>query len=98
MNTMSDVAKLAKVSVATVSAVINGNKRVSAKLQERVQKAIRALDYHPDQIARSLRVRRTLTVGVIVPNVSSMFFSEVFRGNTVTGLMPCGITRIFRSA
>jgi LacI family transcriptional regulator len=80
MNTMGDVARLAKVSVATVSAVINGNKKVSPKLQERVQKAIRALDYHPDQIARSLRVRRTFTVGVMVPNVASMFFSEVFRG------------------
>ena len=80
MNTMGDVARLAKVSVATVSAVINGNKKVSAKLRERVQRAIRALDYHPDQIARGLRVRRSFTVGVIVPNVASMFFSEVFRG------------------
>jgi LacI family transcriptional regulator len=80
MHTMGDVARLAKVSVATVSAVINGNKKVSTKLRERVQEAIHALDYHPDQIARSLRVRRTLTVGVIVPNVASMFFSEVFRG------------------
>lgn len=80
MHTMGDVARLAKVSVATVSAVINGTKKVSPRLKERVEDAIRALDYHPDQIARSLRVRRTHTVGVIVPNVSSMFFSEVFRG------------------
>ncbi len=80
MQTMGDVARLAKVSLATVSAVISGKKKVSPKLKERVQEAIRALDYHPDQIARSLRVRRTHTVGVIVPNVSSMFFSEVFRG------------------
>ena len=80
MQTMGDVARLAKVSLATVSAVISGKKKVSPTLKERVQEAIRALDYHPDQIARSLRVRRTHTVGVIVPNVSSMFFSEVFRG------------------
>jgi len=80
MQTMGDVARLAKVSVATVSAVINGNKKVSPKLRGRVQEAIRVLDYHPDQIARSLRVRRTLTVGVLVPNVASMFFAEVFRG------------------
>jgi len=80
MQTMRDVARLAKVSVATVSAVINGKKKVSPKLRERVQEAIRALDYHPDQIARSLKVRRTFTVGVIFPNVASMFFSEVFRG------------------
>ena len=80
MQTMGDVARLAKVSVATVSAVINENKKVSTKLKEKVRAAIRALDYHPDHIARSLRVRRTFTVGVIVPNVSSMFFAEVFRG------------------
>jgi LacI family transcriptional regulator len=77
---MRDVAKLAEVSVATVSAVINGKKRVSPKLKERVQAAIRTLDYHPDQIARSLKVRRTYTIGVIVPNMASMFFVEVFRG------------------
>jgi LacI family transcriptional regulator len=77
---MRDVAKLAEVSVATVSAVINGKKRVSPKLKERVQAAIRTLDYHPDQIARSLKVRRTHTIGVIVPNMASMFFVEVFRG------------------
>lgn len=80
MRTMRDVAKLAEVSVATVSAVINGKKRVSPKLRERVQAAIRTLDYHPDQIARSLKVRRTYTIGVIVPNMASMFFVEVFRG------------------
>jgi DNA-binding LacI/PurR family transcriptional regulator len=45
---MSDVARLADVSVATVSAVINGTARVSSKLTERVQKAMEALDYHPD--------------------------------------------------
>jgi LacI family transcriptional regulator len=80
MRTMRDVAKLAEVSVATVSAVINGKKRVSPTLRDRVQAAIRALDYHPDQIARSLKVRKTFTVGVVVPNMASMFFAEVFRG------------------
>jgi LacI family transcriptional regulator len=80
MRTMGDVARLAEVSVATVSAVINGKKKVSPRLRERVQEAIHALDYHPDQIARSLKVRRTYTIGVIVPNMASMFFAEVFRG------------------
>jgi LacI family transcriptional regulator len=77
---MRDVAKLAGVSVATVSGVINETKRVSPHLKERVLAAIRTLDYHPDQIARSLKVRRTYTIGVIVPNMASMFFVEVFRG------------------
>jgi LacI family transcriptional regulator len=77
---MRDVAKLAEVSVATVSAVINGKKRVSPDLKERVLAAIRTLDYRPDQIARSLKVRRTSTIGVVLPNMASMFFGEVFRG------------------
>ncbi len=53
--TMQDVARLAEVSIATVSAVINKTAVVSPKRAERVSKAMEALDYHPDHIARSLK-------------------------------------------
>lgn len=56
--TMRDVAGLARVSVATVSAVANGKQIVTPPLVKRVQEAMRALDYHPDQVARSLKVCR----------------------------------------
>jgi LacI family transcriptional regulator, galactose operon repressor len=79
-STIRDVARLAGVSVATVSAVINGKGRVSSERSERVRKAIEKLDYHPDHTARSLRTKRTLTVGVIVPQFASPFFAEALRG------------------
>jgi LacI family transcriptional regulator len=77
---MRDVARLAEVSIATVSAVINGTSVVSSKRAERVAKAMEALDYHTDQIARSLKTGRTQTVGMILPDVTNPFYPEVITG------------------
>lgn len=79
-NTMRDVARLAGVSVATVSAVINGTAVVSEKRSKRVRDAIEALDYYPDQVARSLKVGRTDVIGMVVPDITNIFFLEVIRG------------------
>jgi len=78
--TMRDVARLARVSVATVSAVVNGKPCVRPPLVKRVQEALEALDYHPDHVARSLKVRRTTTIGVVIPDFASGFFVEAVRG------------------
>ncbi|MGH9913691.1 MAG: LacI family DNA-binding transcriptional regulator [Pyrinomonadaceae bacterium] len=75
--TMHDVARLANVSVATVSAVVNGKDGVSAKRTMQVREAMATLDYHPDLIARSLKVGRTHTIGMIVPDVTNPFHTEV---------------------
>lgn len=80
MSTIRDVARLAGVSVATVSSVLNSKGTVSEKLSKRVISASKALDYHPDQVARSLKVRNTHTVGVIVPDITNPFFPEVIQG------------------
>lgn len=80
MATIRDVARLAGVSTATVSQVTSGRNNVSAHLAERVRKAVEALDYHPDILARSLRVRHTNIIGVVMPQIASPFFSEVLRG------------------
>jgi LacI family transcriptional regulator len=77
---MQDVARLAGVSVATVSAVINSTATVSAKRAERVREAMAAIDYSPDQIARSLRVGRSGVIGMVIPDVTNAFFPEVIRG------------------
>jgi len=77
---MRDVARLAHVSIATVSAVVNGKATVRPRLVSRVQNAMQALDYHPDQVARSLKVRRTTTIGVVIPDLTIGFFVEVVRG------------------
>jgi len=66
--------------VATVSGVLNNKPTVKPALVEKVKKAMEALDYHPDQVARSLRVRRTLTVGMVIADVTNPFFTEVIRG------------------
>lgn len=60
--TSREVGKFAGVSVATVSAVINGNKYVSPKLQKRVRKAIEALGYQPNLVARSLKLKETKSI------------------------------------
>lgn len=78
--TMVDVARLAKVSVATVSAVINNKGSVGAERTARVQEAMRALDYHPDHVARSLKTGRTNVIGMVVPDLTNSFFTEVMRG------------------
>ena len=78
--TMRDVARLADVSIATVSAVVNGKQVVRPVVAARVQDAMKALNFHPDHVARSLRVKKTTTLGVIVPDFSSGFFVDVLRG------------------
>jgi LacI family transcriptional regulator len=75
-----DVARESKVSVFTVSAVINNKSHVGKKLRERVQEAIRKLNYRPNLIARSLAKQRTHTIGMIVPDIANPFFPMVVRG------------------
>lgn len=77
---MRDVARLAGVSVATVSAVVNGKQVVRPVVVARVQDAMKALNFHPDHVARSLRVKKTMTIGAVVPDFSSGFFVDVLRG------------------
>ena len=80
MATMKDVAERARVSVATVSHVINETRFVSEELRQRVLQAIDEMDYQPDAVARSLRRKETRTIGLIVPDNSNPFFAEVARG------------------
>jgi LacI family transcriptional regulator len=77
---MRDVAQLAGVSQATVSAVINSTAPVSALRVKKVRDAMEALDYHPDQVARSLKVGRTDVIGMVLPDITNAFFPEVVRG------------------
>jgi len=78
--TMKDVARLAGVSTSTVSAVVNQNVPVSPDRKERVLRAMAALHYQPDEIARSLKKGRTKAIGVVVPDITNAFYPEVVRG------------------
>jgi LacI family transcriptional regulator len=77
--TIRTVADLAGVSTATVSHVINDTRAVSAPLTARVLEAMEQLHYHPDVVARSLRRRETLTLGLLVPSIEIPFFAVVAR-------------------
>lgn len=80
ISTIKDVAKKAKLSVATVSRVMRGKEHVSEKAKQQVQTAIDELKYQPNVIARHLRERKTKTILVIVPDIRNTFFPNVFRG------------------
>lgn len=75
--TIKDVAKQANVSISTVSRVINKSKPVSDEVRERVEEVIEELGYKPNPIARSLVMKKTNLLGVIVPDISSFFIGEV---------------------
>lgn len=77
--TLHDVAEAAGVSIATVSRVING-KRVSLQKQQRVLGAIKRLDYRPNVVARSLKIRQSQCVGLIIPDIENPFFPALVRG------------------
>ncbi|MCC7447094.1 MAG: LacI family DNA-binding transcriptional regulator [Anaerolineae bacterium] len=77
--TSQDVANLAGVSRATVSAVVNKSRYVSDDLIQRVEDAIRTLGYKPNILARGLKTQRTNTIGLIIPNVLSPVWALITR-------------------
>ena len=81
--TMMDVAKRAETTVATVSRVINNVGYVSASLRERVNSAIEEIGYVPDANARTLRTKRSRTIGVVVGDLMNPYSVEL--ANAVTG-------------
>ena len=75
--TISDVAKLAGVSTATVSHTINNTRYVSNETKEKVYKAIAELGYTPDASARSFRTGKKRIIGFIVPDIANKFFATM---------------------
>jgi LacI family transcriptional regulator len=80
--TLRDVASLADVSIPIVSKVLSGNPqvRVSAQTRRRIQKAAQRLSYRPNASARSLKVKRTFTLALFVPDVGNPVIPEIIRG------------------
>lgn len=81
--TISDIAKEAEVSCATVSRVLNESGYVKEETRERVNKAIKDMNYTPSAIARSLSKCETNTIGVIVPDITNSYFGEIIKGISV---------------
>lgn len=80
MATMKDIARLAQVSTSTVSHVINGSRFVSDEIREKVMRIVAELNYTPSAVARSLKVRETKTIGLLVTATNNPFFAEVMAG------------------
>lgn len=76
--TISEIAKESGVSISTVSRVLNGNVPVSQDKRERVEAAIRKYNYSPNALARSLVSKQTMTIGIILPDISNPYFSDLF--------------------
>ena len=79
MATIKDVAKLAGVSVATVSRVINNSPKASDSSRNAVMSAMEQLQYHPNANARALAQQSTETIGLIVSDVSDPFFGAMVK-------------------
>lgn len=78
--TIYDVAREAGVSMATVSRVVNGNPNVKPTTRKKVLDVIDRLDYRPNAVARGLASKKTTTVGVIIPDMTNLYFSSLSRG------------------
>src|SRR5690242_20514559 len=78
--TIKDVAKAARVSVATVSRALNASGKVTEETRRQVAAAAAKLGYVPHEAARSLSSRRTRCIGAVLPDLHGEFFSELIRG------------------
>src|SRR5660397_123334 len=79
--TIRDIARDAKVSIATVSMILNNkDKKISAATRNRVLEIAKILNYIPNTMARSLITRQTKIIGLIMPDITNPFFLEIARG------------------
>lgn len=79
MATIRDVAKKAGVSMTSVSHVINETRFVAPEMKKRILKAMNDLNYRPNLLAQSLRRKQTLTLGLILPDITNPYFAEIAR-------------------
>jgi DNA-binding LacI/PurR family transcriptional regulator len=80
MANMKDIARIARVSLGTVSHVLNNSANVRGPLRKRVLDAVQAAGYQPSQLARGLRRDKTNVIGMIIPDITNPFFPAVVRG------------------
>jgi DNA-binding LacI/PurR family transcriptional regulator len=87
--TIVDIAKRAGVAPMTVSRVINESGYVSGEAREKVERAVKELNYHPNGLARSLKRQRTHVVGILLPDIANPFSAELV-GGIQEALIPRG--------
>ncbi|MZQ86405.1 LacI family DNA-binding transcriptional regulator [Paenibacillus sp. 5J-6] len=79
-STIKDVAKMANVSISTVSRVLNNPDIVAKDKRDKIVEAIKQLNYTPNALARGLIHKRTQTLGVLIPDISNLFYAELIKG------------------
>ena len=93
MLTIKDIAKIANVSNATVSRVINNSPNVKEETKKKVLETIEALDYHPNTLARGMRINKTYTIGLLMATLTNPFYAETAK-TIVDTANQCGYTII----
>ena len=76
MATLKDVAREAGLTVGTVSRILNNRGYISSNAREKVEEAMKKLNYRPNEVARSLHGKSTNTIGLIVPHIKHPYFAE----------------------
>src|SRR5229473_2715797 len=97
MATIKDFARRAGVCVGTVSNVLSGSATVKDPVRDRVERAIKDLDYHPNHAARSLKSRRTHTLGMVISDITNPFFPLLVRGAEDAALKRGYLLNIFNT-
>ena len=77
--TLKDVANRLNLSVSTVSRVVNGKGYVKEETRQRVLACLEACNYVPNEVARSLQARETMTIGVVVPDLCETYFGRIIK-------------------
>ncbi|OAB41121.1 LacI family DNA-binding transcriptional regulator [Paenibacillus antarcticus] len=80
MTTIKDIARIAGVSVATVSRVINESGYVNTDTRKKVEEAIKLMNYSPNEVARSLYKKKSKLIGLLLPDITNPFFPQLARG------------------
>ncbi|MDZ7612757.1 MAG: LacI family DNA-binding transcriptional regulator [Flavobacteriaceae bacterium] len=80
--TLKELARILGVSIATVSKALNDNYDISEGTKERIRAKAKEMNYVPNVIAQSLKLKRTFNLGVIIPNITDYFFARALRGIT----------------
>ena len=78
--TIKDIARKFNVSISTVSKALNDSYEISDQTKEKIQKYAKKKNYKPNFNALSLKKRRTKTIGMVIPNMLSYFFAQIFKG------------------
>src|SRR5665648_1122763 len=78
--TLKDIAEKLNMSVSTISRVVNNYSYVNEETRKKVLEELSSVDYMPNQVARSLKIKSTKIIGIVVPDICERFFGQIIKG------------------